>query len=153
MQYCSLNEAWKSDKMSTQYKQYNTNKKPLEIKFPTNIETFSEPTPVKKQDKVTCDRVMKHILRCKKCQRKMKEKFGKQTRSNIISLFDSLQNILDEYKDMIVLVLVGLFIIIAFNMISNKGKSEVLGMNKMTGGGFVPIPYHYYPQLGYQKFN
>ena len=33
-------------------------------------------------------------------------------------------------------------------------RAQVMhGTAKMTGGGFVPIPYHYYPQLGYQKFN
>lgn len=148
MQYCSLNDAWKND-ISIQYKQYNSNKKPLEINFPTNIETFSEPAPITSNNKITCDRVMNHISKCKKCQQKLKEKYGYKQKSNLMTIFDNLHNIVDEYKDMIVLILIGIMIIIILNMISNAGKQN--NVPQMYGGGFVPIPIHYYPQLGYSR--
>ncbi len=62
-----------------------------------------------------CDNFMNHIKTCRKCYNKMKYQF----RSHLIENF---QEIVDDNRDTIVLILLGIFILLFFNLINNLTK-------------------------------
>jgi len=64
-----------------------------------------------------CKKVIKHIMNCKKCYNKLSMKF----RPKILGL---LHDIINEYREMIVLILIGLFLMLFFNLVNNLSNKN-----------------------------
>ena len=62
-----------------------------------------------------CDSFLNHIKVCDKCSRRMREYF----RSKVL---DKLQELVENNKDTIVLILIGISILLIFNLINNLTK-------------------------------
>jgi len=127
MNYCSLKDAWSSNAyISNQFKEYMN---PYTIE--KNIENFTDlddktPNLNDKQHiardntegqctSIKCDDIINHLKKCKKCNRKVKG-FMK---TNIIC---NLEDIINNNKDTIIMILIGISIILFFNLINNITK-------------------------------
>ncbi len=148
MNYCSLEDAWggKCNQISNQYKNYMVEKKYTEpqpaenIKTDQAIESFNNthnttsPTtqnrtnyqPTKTLTKnddhhldelYDCDSFINHIRNCRKCHSRMRNYF----RPKIVENF---QDIIDDNRDTIVLILIGISILLFFNLINNMTRSN-----------------------------
>lgn len=135
MNYCNIDEAWgknhqtyisKNFKDSTEEECISTSSiESIEIKskkkkskkekkyIPTEtlsdsslIETFTESV----KDKKNCNKLINHIIKCKKCRDKLRRKFRPPLVSKINNLFD-------DNKDICVLILIGFAILIFFKLI------------------------------------
>lgn len=70
------------------------------------IETFTESI----KDKSKCNKLVNHILKCKKCRDKLRKKFRPP-------LVKKLNILFDDNKDLLVIILVGFAILIFFKII------------------------------------
>ena len=70
------------------------------------IETFTESV----KDKKNCNKLVNHILKCKKCRNKLRNKFRPQ-------LVKKINNLFDDNKDIAVLILIAFAIVIFFKLI------------------------------------
>lgn len=131
MNYCSIQEAWGHENyISKQYKKYDqkieklqTCQKPVIQK--KTIENFSE---VKKNNKVIktdtkksikiihCDNFINHLKVCRACQIKVRDQFRPK-------ILDNIEDIIQTNRDIIVLVLVGICIMLFFNLITSTTSS------------------------------
>ena len=137
MQFCTLDEAWGNNK------EYFTNNKKEETMEQKNLELSSDSTekepfvPAKKQpkkiyynateeslfenftdtinDKRERDKLIQKVLKSRRCRDVLRKKF----RPNLIN---KLILILDDYRDVIVLVLIGFCIVVFLNMLYNINK-------------------------------
>jgi hypothetical protein len=123
MLYCSIDEAWgnyfnindekpnndKSEKNEKSDKPSNNNKKDLKKIVENFTESINEEQILSEED---CGKIIKHVMKCKKCQKKLKEMLTPK----LISL---LKNLLEDYRDLFVLLLVGISILLFFNLVSN----------------------------------
>jgi hypothetical protein len=137
MNYCSIEDAWgKVNYMSNQYKGYMNNETPT---YPSNshqnIENFDTPsqqinqnnlydTPNTHLDRRTnipsndshilynCDDFVKHIKSCRKCYNRTKNYFKPK-------IMESVHELIDNNKDSIVLILIGISILLFFNLLNN----------------------------------
>ena len=131
MNYCSIEDAWgRENCMSNQIKEYMTNvTEPEKIESNQNTKISSsteynykvETNIVNDEEKheieiENCGDIVIHIKKCPKCYNRMREHFKPQFKSQIIEKF---QGIVDENKDIIVLILIGISIILFFNLINN----------------------------------
>ena len=118
MLYCSIDEAWNTYD-TPQASPINKKKYIKKNIFKKNIiETFTETIKEKKDlSSCECNKIMKHILKCPKCYKKLSNKF----RPKLLFL---LHNILDEYREMIILILMGIFLMIFFNLINNLTNNK-----------------------------
>ena len=124
MNYCSLKDAWGSnDYISTQFKDYM---KPQTVEKETfantnNDEDEDEPVvkPIKKKNMemndISCYQVIEHVRRCKKCYKKLHGLF----KPNLLGGFE---NIINENRDVIVMILIGISIMLFFNLVNNITK-------------------------------
>ena len=103
MLYCSINEAW-----GPHQQLFNKNKYKNKI-IENFTETIKEEKELKEKD---CKKIIKHIMKCKKCFNKLSLKF----RPKILGL---LHDIIDENREIIVLILIGIFFMLFFNLINN----------------------------------
>ena len=111
MLYCSIDEAWGTNKISSLIK----NKKKYKKKI---IESFTETVKDEKElSEIDCKRIIKHVMKCKKCYRKLQLKF----RPKLLGL---LHDIIDEYREIIVLVLMGIFLMLFFNLVNNLSNNK-----------------------------
>ena len=62
-----------------------------------------------------CEKVMQHIQHCKSCYNKCRTHFRPH-------LIENVNNILNDNKDVIVLILIGISILLFFNLINNLTK-------------------------------
>jgi hypothetical protein len=148
MNYCSLEDAWGSrcNQISNQYKNYmaeknytqtsssdnsqNTEKNSLPNNL--NVETFNNITNNKtknipKHKNITknddhhvdelydCDSFISHVRNCRKCHIRMRNYFKPK-------LVENFQDIIEDNRDTIVLILIGLSILLFFNLINNMTK-------------------------------
>lgn len=137
MNYCSIEDAWGiSNCASNQFKEYMVNissDNKVQNDLDTNIEHFTEPKPekikkeIKKRVKVydldnridelnNCDSFILHVRNCRKCYNRMRNQFKPQ-------LIENFQGIIDENRDTIVLILIGISILLFFNLINNVTKN------------------------------
>lgn len=134
MNYCSIEDAWGSGNYaSNQIKEYmsntgfdNTgfsNNEPVKIDNPSKSNCYPSPKTnqgVKTNNKINelndCDLFILHVQNCKKCYNKMRNQFKPQ-------LIEKFQNIIDENRDSIVLILIGISILLFFNLINNITKN------------------------------
>ncbi len=145
MNYCSLEDAWggKCNQISNQYKNYMVEKKYTEpqpaenIKTDLAVESFNNTPSTSNQNRTNyqptktltknddhhldelydCDSFINHIRNCRKCHNKMRNYF----RPKIVENF---QDIIDDNRDTIVLILIGISILLFFNLINNMTKSN-----------------------------
>lgn len=133
MNYCSIEDAWgTSNCTSNQFKEYMTNTisdNKVQNDLDSNIKYFTDPKTKKNKEKVKfynldnridelnkCDSFIIHIKNCRKCYNKMKNQFKPQ-------LIENFQGIIDENRDTIVLILIGISILLFFNLINNVTKN------------------------------
>ena len=145
MQFCTLNEAWgNKDYITENFKQDNktdnnseTEKNIEDVYIPAQKETFknsyrNSKKPIKNvyynatdesyepftdtiNDSKERDKLIDRVLKSRRCRSVLRKKF----RPNLVN---KLILILDDYRDVIVLVLIGFCIIIFLNMIYNINK-------------------------------
>ncbi len=117
MNYCSIEDAWgKSNCVS------NNNNKPNnniiehfnEQKYETKIQNTKKHNT--KNDELNCEDFILHIKNCRKCYNRVKHLFKPQ-------LIENLERIIDENRDTIVLILIGIAILLFFNLINNVTKN------------------------------
>jgi len=114
MQYCSIQEAWGNSTIKNKIEHFVPSKKRSIEKFDINlIESFTESI----KDNKKCTKIIEHIRSCKKCQRKLMLKYKPK-------ILESIQNIIEDYRDIFVLVLVGISIVLFFNLISTINNSN-----------------------------
>ncbi len=148
MNYCSLEDAWggKCNQISNQYKNYMVEKKYTEpepaenSKTGLSVESFNNthntPSPTTQtrpnyqpsktltknddhhlDELYDCDSFITHIRNCRKCHNKMRNYFRPK-------LVENFQDIIDDNRDTIVLILIGISILLFFNLINNMTKSN-----------------------------
>jgi len=138
MNYCSIQDAWGKTNISSQFKEYMTNTQ-TNMTSPSNITNVSnaQSNNVEQQNIILsqlkqlnqdqllnlfqmvqsndCMSCIQHSKTCRMCQ----HKFRNQYRSPI---FDKMNDFINMNRDNIVLVLIVLFILVVFNLISNLNK-------------------------------
>jgi hypothetical protein len=125
MNYCSIEDAWgsKCNSMSNQIDEYINDKNPVKKKEEIiNIDYETKKSKSNKiikkldnQDFNSCDDYMLHIKSCRKCYNRMRNQFKPR-------LIENFQCMIDDNKDTIVLILVGISILLFFNLINNVTK-------------------------------
>jgi hypothetical protein len=151
MNYCLIEDAWgKNNYISQQYKENNTQSIGNDINQTKFIESFScdnnysqVSNHIEKFDNIInqninnknsiensiensindttcdCDKLLLHILKCKSCHNKILKLLNTNNR---YILFNNLNEIIDNNKDIIILILIGLAILLFFNLINNLLK-------------------------------
>ena len=134
MNYCSIDDAWgRPDNISNTYKQYMKDTIEPSLKNKQVIETFVEPkiqhtinyTHTNNHNDHTdhdhvneihdCNSFLNHIKNCRKCHNRIRNQFKPQ-------LIEKFQDVIDDNKDTIVLILIGISILLFFNLINNLTK-------------------------------
>ena len=59
-----------------------------------------------------CSKLLRHIKNCKKCQKKLRKKFRPR-------LVEKLEYLLEDYREVIVLILLGISLLIFINLVLN----------------------------------
>jgi len=130
MNYCSIEDAWGKgcNSMSNQIDEYvnhknippkkekiinldYTNKKSGTINKVQKVDNYDEDH----QTIYSCDDFMLHMKSCRKCYNMMRNKFKPQ-------ILENFQCLLDDNKDTIVIILIGISILLFFNLINNITK-------------------------------
>ena len=151
MNYCSIEEAWGSrcNSISNQLDNYINQRNPAPkkneelVQFEREIETFEpeietiEPVQfhlpkksktinkIKQVDSYddhhieinSCDDFVLHIKSCRRCYNRMRNQFRPQ-------LVENFQDIVNDNRDTIVLILIGISILLFFNLINNITSSK-----------------------------
>jgi hypothetical protein len=153
MNYCSLEDAWGDcNQISNQYSNYMVEKnykqpqqqsandnKNIKSNLDFTFETFNN-TPsntissqnnnktiqnksLSKNDDYhldelyDCDSFINHIYNCRKCNNRVRNYFRPK-------LIENFQDIIEDNRDTIVLILIGISILLFFNLINNMTKSN-----------------------------
>jgi uncharacterized membrane-anchored protein YjiN (DUF445 family) len=123
MLYCSIEEAWgnytqekevinQNNNNQTDNNQTDNNHQNNKKVIKNLIENFTESITEEKLSDENCSKIIKHVMKCKKCQKKLKEMLTPK-------LISILKNLLEDYRDLFVLLLVGISILLFFNLVSN----------------------------------
>lgn len=126
MNYCSIQEAWeKTDYITNQYKTYNNrynvsdNPKNTLEKFSSNENQKIPKIPKNPKNHIKninkCDDFLSHLNKCTHCQRLLKNKYRPQ-------ILENFSDILDTNKDIVVLILIGICIMLFFNLVNSVTK-------------------------------
>jgi hypothetical protein len=100
MNYCSIQEAWG--------KHQEPNNKPI-------IEHFNRES---KYTQFNCNDILYHIKTCPKCYNILKNYFSIKKPP----ILHNIYKIIDDNREIIVLILVGIFILLFFNLVNNITK-------------------------------
>jgi hypothetical protein len=135
MQYCLLDEAWAApDKITNQYKNHmksnqscdnvsqdvqylakNNSDNTVE-KFTQDDDESAYTISYKKESHISeCERLLHHIKNCKDCSSKLRI-------NNRPMILDNISELVNDNRDVIVLILMGIFIMLFFNLINNITK-------------------------------
>jgi len=122
--YCLLDEAWG-------YKPQNESRYTTNQSCSTDLENSKEHSKEsnnqsKKQSTETiehfesdimfdCEAVMEHLKKCKKC-------YNRISMLHRPMILDNFRDIINDNKDLIVLILIGISIVLFFNLINNLTK-------------------------------
>jgi hypothetical protein len=132
MNYCSLEDAWGGgNRMCNQYKNYMDEKNVNDTKQKHKLEQFSdisyqsphensmrkEHCSLSVQPIQKCGDFLNHIHTCRQCRNKVKNYFKPK-------IVENFQDIVEDNKDTIVLILIGISILLFFNLINNMTKSK-----------------------------
>ena len=121
MNFCSIEDAWGDNKISNQFQKYqnkscsNSTEIVCEPKEENNVEKFTPNKNINIQI-MNCDNILNHISKCKHCYNKLYYHFNVPQRNEFIN---NLHNIINNNKDTIVLILIGIFIIMFFKLVNN----------------------------------
>jgi hypothetical protein len=130
MNYCSIEDAWGKgcNSMSNQIDEYINHKNPspkkekiINLDYTTKKSgTINKVKKVDNYDKNhkeinSCDDFMLHVKNCRKCYNKMRNQFKPH-------IIENFQCIIDDNRDTIVIILVGISILLFFNLINNITK-------------------------------
>lgn len=69
-----------------------------------------------------CDGIMNHLRHCRSCYNKMKQNFPRESFTS--SLREHFEDLVDDNRDSIVLILVGISILLFINLINNVTKNN-----------------------------
>lgn len=133
MNYCTIQDAWgNNNEFSNQYKNYmnnkdnisnvqNNTKQTVSITSPQNLplnnvtEHFNNIKTNNLFNIEDCAQFIEHISTCKECRRKMRNHFKPK-------IIEKMTDMIEDNKDIIVLILIGLSILLFLNMINNITK-------------------------------
>jgi len=119
MNYCSIQEAWgQNDYITNEYKKYNS-KYNHSVNPIKTLEKFSSDENHTDQIKknYNCDDFLFHLKTCNKCQNMIIDKYRPK-------ILDKFSEILDTNKDVVVLILVGICIMLFFNLVNSVTKND-----------------------------
>ena len=119
MMYCNLEEAW-GDRHISRYYQPPSHQI---IKPTKQIEAFTVESPEAdtSSSSIECKKLnkkmLKHIRNCPKCRRKLRY---------IVSppIVETIKDAIDSYKDIIILVLLGITIMVFLNLVMSVVRLE-----------------------------
>jgi hypothetical protein len=117
MSYTSIHDAWNNNYISTQY----NNKIVEKMTSAPDIEINNQ--------KCECDKLIYHIINCKKCHEKLinfvniNNKSQNNFKNEYDNLFTNVSKIINKNKDIITLICIILFILLIFNLINNIIKN------------------------------
>jgi len=126
MHYCSLEDAWGSNNISDKYTEYMTN-----INSNENNENNENMTNNNSNENMTnnneikidyhnnnlmCNDIFLHIKNCEKCQNKLRDEYRPK-------ILYSIKKIIDNNNDIIILIIIGISILLFFNLINNLTKN------------------------------
>lgn len=116
MNYCSINEAWgQGNYISKQFNKVNNNSEKVIKNKKKHIEKFTNSNKINKvnKNKVNpCNSFITHMKTCSHCRNKMREHFKPR-------IVENFEDIIQNNRDVIVLILIGLCFMIFFNMLMN----------------------------------
>lgn len=117
MHYCSLEDAWGSNNISDKYTEYMTNNNSNNSNE-TNEQIQNEKIQIDyhSNNNLTCNDIFLHIKTCEKCQNKLKDEYRPK-------ILYSIKKLIDNNNDIIILILVGISILVFFNLINNLTKN------------------------------
>lgn len=132
MNYCSLEDAWGKSFEAHQTESF------ADAKLEKKIEpSYEHPLIRKDNDRLEhvkkhmdelygCQNFLNHIRHCRKCHNMVKASIkdsdlGKSSRGTV--LLEKFEEMVDDNKDSIVLILTGVFIILFFNLVNNVTKN------------------------------
>ena len=124
MNYCTVQEAWGQENyISNQYKNFNNNnnKKTIEKfsnnknKKVNNVKNQKRLEKFTNNHKSNCNNFSTHLKTCRTCQNKMREQFRPK-------ILENFEDIIQTNRDIIVLILIGMCVLIFFNLLSNISK-------------------------------
>ena len=141
MQFCTIDEAWgsknnhndnqkkivtenfniddKESENSTEVslikEKFQNNKKPKKIYFNHTEESLYEGFTDTINDRHEREKLLSRVLKSRRCRNVLRKKFQP-------NLMNKLHMILDDYRDLIVLVLIGFCIVIFLKMLYNISK-------------------------------
>jgi hypothetical protein len=104
MNYCSIDDAWGYTKKTEHFSSISDDKKPI------------KQTPKQLSN---CPDAFYHVINCPSCYNKMKNLLEKP-KTNMLG---TIENAIEDNKDLIVLVLTGASIVLFFNLINNITKN------------------------------
>ena len=124
MNYCSIQDAWgQNDYITNQYKKYNSrynisdNPKNTLEKFSSNkIHEIPKISKNHLKNINNCNDFFSHLNKCKQCQRLVRNKYRPK-------ILENFSDILDTNKDIVVLILVGICIMLFFNLVNSATKN------------------------------
>jgi hypothetical protein len=129
MNYCSIQDAWgqnQNDYITNQYKKYNSRynisnnpKNTLENFSSNEIPKISKIPEIPKnhlKNINNCNNFFSHLNKCKQCQRLVRNKYRPK-------ILENFSDILDTNKDIVVLILVGICIMLFFNLVNSATKN------------------------------
>jgi hypothetical protein len=141
MSYCSLEEAWgteyanlykKNDSMLTKMPEKDNDIDETILKD-RNLTKISEPidknnapyenyyiNAKEKMENKNCDKFLEHFLQCNECKKKIDNILNINQKKTFV---ESFKNIDDNYLDIFVLILTGIFIIFVLDCFVRLGKN------------------------------
>ena len=130
MNYCSIEDAWgTSNNIGKHFTKYMENKNSCSPEIEPNKQ-YSQSCESNVENKIvenfieidTCDNFILHMKKCKTCYNRMKNQFI--SNHNKPRILDNINSIVDEHRESIVLVLIGISILLFFNLINNMTKNK-----------------------------
>ena len=120
MNYCTIQEAWGKQietftNDDNNNRQNNNNNNRQNISYNINYDETDNET-CDNDKNCNCDLLFNHIKKCPKCYNKIKNYF----KPKVIEYY---HNIIEDNKDIITLILIGLFILLFYKLINNLTKS------------------------------
>lgn len=110
MNFCSIEDAWgKQNYISNQLTSYNNN-------CETHIEKFVDAKKSEIKKPATCEEFLEHLKNCSSCYNKVKSQFKPK-------LVEKFEEMVDDNKDAIVLVLSGVSLLLFINLVNNITKN------------------------------
>jgi hypothetical protein len=135
MNYCLLVEAWGNDHITNNYDDYmkknNHNEQfestnynhPISTSSFTLNDTKQNIHTLNQQPIISCNDILLHIKKCQYCRIMIKNELDNNINQTKLvtsnTIIDDFYKIIDKNKELILLILIGISIILFFNLINN----------------------------------